>query len=88
MQNCPDIACMHRTCLGGCSLTACIRQDIITQAQIDPVQVIPHGFVKVVRCKDCKHVHRGRCMMTLEGGWNGDDWFCADGERRDGDATG
>lgn len=31
----------------------------------------------VVRCKDCKH--RLECDYCIE---NGDDWFCADGERR------
>ena len=32
---------------------------------------------EVVRCKDCKH--RLECDYWIE---NGDDWFCADGERR------
>ncbi len=37
----------------------------------------------VVRCRECEHAHRGGCMLTLEGGWNGDDWFCAEGKRRE-----
>ncbi len=37
----------------------------------------------VVRCRDCEHAHRGGCMLTLEGGWNGDDWYCAEGKRRE-----
>lgn len=36
------------------------------------------GYVQVVRCKDCKH--RLECDYWIE---NGDDWFCADGERRE-----
>lgn len=78
------------------------------------------GYVKVVRCKDCKHrpglkyyangdgyVEGPRCQETLKNGLtitledttcpcvNGldsyfsyvpkDDWFCADGERRESD---
>ena len=35
---------------------------------------------ELVRCKDCKH--RLECNYWIE---NGDDWYCADGERRDGD---
>lgn len=38
-----------------------------------------HG--ELIRCKDCKrHLE---CNYWIE---NGDDWFCADGERRDDDA--
>ena len=34
------------------------------------------GRLNVVRCKDCKH--RLECDYWIE---NGNDWFCADGER-------
>lgn len=35
---------------------------------------------ELVRCKDCKrHLE---CNYWIE---NGDDWFCADGKRRDDD---
>lgn len=34
-----------------------------------------HG--ELIRCKDCKH--RLECDYWIE---NGDDWFCADGERK------
>lgn len=33
---------------------------------------------EIVRCKDCKH--RLECDYWIE---NGDDWFCADGERKE-----
>ena len=34
-----------------------------------------HG--ELVRCKDCKHHLECDCWIE-----NGDDWYCADGERR------
>ena len=40
--------------------------------------------VKVVRCKDCKYFKTRLC----ENEDNYDDWFCADGERKDGDGNG
>lgn len=41
--------------------------------------------VDVVRCRDCEYKRRGVCVLTLAGQYNGDDWFCADGKRRDED---
>lgn len=40
--------------------------------------------VEVVRCKDCKYFKTRLC----ENEDNYDDWFCADGERKDGDGNG
>ena len=46
----------------------------------------------IVRCKDCKHRHSltGTCV-NIDGAcfqsYVGDDWFCADGERKEGDGT-
>lgn len=41
-------------------------------------------FVKVVRCKDCKHYYQNFCgfcgLLRKE---HAADWFCADGKRRD-----
>lgn len=34
---------------------------------------------ELVRCKDCKH--HLECDYWIE---NGDDWYCADGERKEG----
>ena len=44
--------------------------------------------VPVVRCKDCKYhedeeVGMVYCPNAL-GGWVGENWFCADGERKEG----
>ena len=33
----------------------------------------------LIRCKDCKH--HLECDYWIE---NGDDWYCADGERKEG----
>jgi len=46
-----------------------------------------YDIVEVVRCKDCKH-HYGECLRSVYcpskiGGWVREDFFCADGERRD-----
>ena len=40
--------------------------------------------VPVVRCKDCKYFKTRLC----ENEDNYDDWFCADGERKDGGENG
>lgn len=46
---------------------------------------------EIVRCKDCifheKSIKgKGYCCGTCDGlGSVDDDWFCADGERKDGD---
>ncbi len=42
---------------------------------------------EIVRCKDCKHWKSG-CYKKSHvriGQWTGLDWYCADGERKDGD---
>lgn len=48
--------------------------------------------VEVVRCKDCKYhedeeIGMVYCPNAL-GGWVGENWFCAYGERKDGDGNG
>ena len=37
----------------------------------------------LVRCKDCKHYNHEKkwCQHIMSA--NGDDWFCADGERKE-----
>ena len=44
--------------------------------------------VPVVRCRECKHhedeeIGMVYCPNAL-GGWVGENWFCADGERKEG----
>lgn len=48
-------------------------------------------MVEVVRCKDCKHWdkdHTEECdnidSVCFHNGWCKPDWFCADGERKEG----
>lgn len=42
----------------------------------------PKDMVEVIRCKDCKHYHKGfDCDLLQKPILKGDDWFCADGRR-------
>ena len=58
----------------------CLKADVI---RISAADVAP-----VVRCKDCKHHEDEEIRMVycpnIIGGWVGENWFCADGERKDG----
>lgn len=41
-------------------------------------------YRELVRCKDCKHYHKGfNCDLLQKPIMKGDDWFCADGRKRD-----
>ncbi len=67
------------------------------------VKIMPTvDAVPVVRCKDCKHRPTGtnrddlefpddRCPCQCEDFWYSwkpsDDWFCGNGERKDGDGN-
>lgn len=46
--------------------------------------------VPVVRCRDCRYHEDEQAGMiycpSMVGGWVDSDWFCADGERKEGDA--
>lgn len=44
------------------------------------------GYVMVVRCKNCTHGEPGVCGdgVVCDGVWHENDWFCADGERKEG----
>lgn len=52
--------------------------------EVEPENV--PDLVAVVRCKDCKHYdsETQSCLDGLDGIFQ-PDWFCADGERKDGD---
>ena len=59
-----------------------IQQAVDEQPTIDAVPV--------VRCKDCKYhedeeIGMVYCPNAL-GGWVAENWFCADGERKEGQA--
>lgn len=70
--------------------------DMINDVDMDNTSVVTfhtkHGkeveFVKVVRCKDCKHrdPEDKKCDFGHDIIWQlprRDDWYCADGERKD-----
>ena len=38
----------------------------------------------LVLCKDCKHYKDGKCFYTMRRHGLEDDWFCADGEHKEG----
>ena len=40
--------------------------------------------VPVVRCRDCKFYYGVNEECGCNGGYHSEDWYCADGERRDG----
>ena len=47
-------------------------------------QLAMYGYVKVVRCRDCKYRHEGMCMLTDGMGdfkrwFVDDDDYCSDG---------
>lgn len=51
--------------------------------------MIVGGTVKgeLIRCKDCVHYRPGRLFgCTLYNHVKDGEWFCADGERKEGDA--
>ena len=52
--------------------------------EVEPENV--PDLVAVVRCKECKHYdsETQSCLDGLDGIFQ-PDWFCADGERKDGD---
>lgn len=56
------------------------EQDERTELYINEIPAA--DVVEVVRCKDCKLIDDEKCLW-----WNyippRDDWFCADGERRE-----
>lgn len=75
---------------------------IMSAPVVDAVPVVRCvGAVPVVRCKECKHrvedeFHPGQWICEMDSAdpyernrdCENDDWFCADGERRDGEQDG
>ena len=69
-------------------------------AMVALLRMAPEDVVPVVRCKDCKHRPTGtdrddlkfpddKCPCQCEDFWyswkSADDWFCGNGERKDGE---
>lgn len=54
-------------------------------ARIRIKEVPAADVVEVVRCRDCKHYNAGfECLIEGYGIERPADYFCADGERKDG----
>ena len=57
------------------------------------VNIVAEWQGELVRCKDCKKAKTEDCSHSywdddwgvFRIGYNGDDWYCADGERKSGD---
>lgn len=60
---------------------------VVFAKEIDKAEIIES--VPVVRCKNCKHHEAEEPGMVYcphqIGGWMPEEWFCAMGERKDGD---
>lgn len=68
--------------IGEAPCRACEVDDVKAELEEAPTADV----VEVVRCKDCKHREQYDCNhITLGGTKCGvtDDWFCADGERKE-----
>lgn len=52
------------------------HQPTIDAIPIEHINLL--NLVSVVRCKECKHREEYPCKV-----YHDDDWFCADGERRE-----
>lgn len=83
------IYCEFTTDLGFCSVTACNKENRVSNTFIIPTVFVTDTpmveYAPVVRCKKCKY--NGRCMLQGFIADNAvkpitDDWFCADGEKR------
>lgn len=61
-----------------CRIVANAEDHGFAIADLEPVDAVP-----VVRCKDCKYFYSECCLKT--GFCVDDDWFCADGERKEDD---
>lgn len=53
----------------------------------DAIALLKKELETVVHCKDCKRYYDGVCQCEDTIYWYREpEWYCADGERRDGDA--
>ena len=66
---------------GSCELTTCTE----CRARITADMLIENDFLPVVRCKDCKHRYSDSWCEYVD---DDDNFYCAKGERKDGDGNG
>ena len=63
-----------------------MKEYIVSVGDKGNMNMIENGLhlQQLVRCKDCKHYHKGFNCDLLQKPFNKDvDWFCADGDRRE-----
>ncbi len=59
---------------------------MFTYAAINDVKHAPTVDAVPVRCKNCTHYNAGyECLIDGYGVERGPEWFCGDGERKDGE---
>lgn len=66
-----------------------MKKDFIVRRSITMIEGKPHvetySESELVRCRDCEYRNNPlACRMESEGMHTTDDWFCADGEPKDG----
>ena len=66
---------------GSCELTTCTECRARSTADL----LIENDFLPVVRCKDCKHRYSDSWCEYVD---DDDNFYCARGERKDGDGNG
>lgn len=66
---------------GSCELTTCTECRARSTADL----LIENDFLPVVRCKDCKHRYSDSWCEYVDGD---DNFYCARGERKEGDGNG
>ena len=67
----------------------CAKEQAYNQALIECAEIVQKApaidAVEVVKCKDCIHYNAGfECLVEGYGIEREPDWYCADGERREG----
>lgn len=66
-----------------------LKQDIakVMPSRIEVNLIVDAQPEAIVRCKDCKHWDADEHDCNIKTGWFacGADWYCADGERKEGD---
>ena len=66
-------------------LTLLKEQEAVDKT-IERLAIVLEEQPEIVRCKDCKYYdHCNGCMSWHDVNSNNDNWYCADGERRDTD---
>lgn len=76
-----EFYCKNCNNYNGVKCRACEMDDALSA--IDDAPTI--DAVPVVRCKDCKRHSTGYCRLGHVN--DGQNWFCADGERRENNET-